>query len=92
MDSKTCPRCGGLKKVVANDLKTVSECPMCGGAGFILGCNVGEFHTERSVESVAAAEIAAIVEKAEFLKVLDKGLSNDKKVEKRKKGKAGQQG
>lgn len=85
LDSKTCPRCGGLKKVVAQDLKTVSECPTCSGAGFVL--------CDTIVTLISAAEIEAEIEaemKAKS-KILDKGLSNDtENVKKRKKGKAGQ--
>ena len=85
LDSKPCPRCGGLKKVVAQDLKTVSECPVCGGAGFVL-CGT-------TITLISAAEIEAEMQadmKASS-KVLDEGLSNDKEnVKKRKKGKVGQ--
>lgn len=92
-----------MKKVVAQDLKTVSECPICGGAGFLLHylaaketAPAAERHKELDVKSlvggIMAAEIEAAATEKIIEKILDKGLSNDKKVEKRKKGKAGQQG
>lgn len=34
--SKACPKCGGLKKLVGTDLKTVTMCHVCAGAGQVI--------------------------------------------------------